>query len=336
MSFNHIFIDCLSVNLQLIITLQIINYYLKYPLTSAEKALARRFLYFFGLILLFTTIISKFGIYDFNLIDKPSSSERAFGLLGDQEAWIFTIYAAVFLFKRNYFFFVFFLFGIFINASIGPFIILLIFTLYFFFHIFNYRYAFIYFTVFIAITAVLLIIDWDNLPILGRLNNYEEMITSGPIGHRLAALSSAQEHVGDHFVLGWGNYSIYVQKEYEGLLKESEMGALTFLASSNNQIIDMFLHFGLLGVIVLILFFWRIYKFLKKQSKINVDDGLYTGIFVWFVVFILFNQSAVWFIPGGFVFLIFTLLLSTFDSKNVIKSIPLINGKWSHLSKINV
>ncbi len=309
--FSHIFIDCFTVNIQLILCLQFVAYYLMFPLTPVEKNRVLNFLGFFGFLLLFSTFISKMAFVDFNPDIDKSVSDRSFGILGDQEAWIFSIYASIFLFRQRYIYFLLFVLGILMNGSIGALVVVFFFTIYFLYTNFKIRYAPTYILGVLIVVTILFFSDLSKAPVLGRLLDFEEFATSGSAGHRLAALENTRNFLGEYFLLGWGNFSLYMQNQYKNLLLESEIGLLTFLSSSNNQIIDFYLHFGFVGLTLFILFLYRVYQFLKYNYNTNLSNGFSKGIYVWFSFFILFNQTATWFLPGGFILIIFSLYLSS-------------------------
>jgi hypothetical protein len=306
-SFNQIFIDCFTVNIQLILCLELVLYYLKFPLSVSETKRVQKILTFFGFLLLLTTFFSKFGIIDFRPDVDKSEAVRFFGIAGDQEAWIYTIYAIVFLFKKNYIYFLLFVSGILINGSIAPIALVIGCTIYFFY---TYKYILVFLTGFIFLVSFIFSSEINNLTIINRFADIDKLMTEGSGGHRLAALENAKLFFLENFLLGKGNFALYMQNEYKDLLNESEMGKLSVLSSSNNQIIDFYLHFGFIGLILCLLYIYRIYKYLK-YNYIYVSNALSAkGLYVWFTVFIFVNQTATWFLPGGLFFIIFSLFLS--------------------------
>lgn len=306
-SFNQIFIDCFTVNIQLILCLELVLYYLKFPLSVSENKIVQKVLVFFGFLLLFTTYSSKLGIIDFRPDVDKSEASRFFGIAGDQEAWIYTIYATVFLFRKNYIYFLLFVVGILINGSIAPIALLTVCTVYF---ICINKYVLVFFTGFIFLPILFFSSDLSNLTIINRFSDIDKLMTEGAGGHRMAALENAKLFLLENFLLGKGNFALYMQYEYKDLLNESEIGKLSILSSSNNQIIDFYLHFGFVGLIVCLLFIYRLYKYLKYNCG-NVTNALSAkGLYVWFTFFMLINQTATWFLPGGLFFIVIALFLS--------------------------
>jgi hypothetical protein len=306
-SFNQIFIDCFTVNIQLILCLELVLYYLKFPLSVSETKKVQKVLNFFGFLLLFTTFSSKMGIVDFSPDVDKTEAVRFFGIAGDQEAWIYTIYATVFLFRKNYIYFLLFVAGILINGSIAPIALLIGCTVCFFY---TYKYLLVFLTAFILLVSFIFSSDLNNLTIINRFADIDKLMTEGAGGHRLAALENAKLFFLENFLLGKGNFALYMQNEYKDLLNESEIGKLSILSSSNNQIIDFYLHFGFIGLILCLLYIFRLYEYLK-YNHINVTNALNAkGLYVWFTVFIFVNQTATWFLPGSLFFIVFALFLS--------------------------
>jgi hypothetical protein len=313
--FNDIFTGCVSVNIQLLLLLQSSLYYINYPLSSYERNLANNFLNFFGFALLFGTVISKYGFDIFQLDISINSSERSFGFLGDQEAWVFTIFATIYLFRQNYFYYFLFVSGILLNGSITPFVIIGVTTIFFLHRRLSKGNLYSYVAGFLFIVLFCLVVDVGKLHLVARIFDVQSLLDGGSAGHRLLALESTLNYLGSNFLLGWGNYNLYVQNEYKDILQESDMGSLTYLSSSNNQIIDIYLHFGLVGLIIFVSYLKRFVQLTRTFSNSNTDDGFYLGIYFWLVAFIFFNQTAVWFIPGSFTLVLLLLFVSTFDVK---------------------
>lgn len=318
-SFNQIFFDCVTVNIQLILCLEFILYYLKFPLDFHEAKKVQKVLTFLGFILLATTFFSKLGIVDFNPDVDKSEAVRFFGVIGDQEAWIYTIYANVFLFRKNYIYFLLFVAGILINGSIGPIALVFGFTVYFFY---TSKYFKVFLTVLILLGSFIFYRDINNITILNRFANFETFMTDGSGGHRLAALENAKLFFLENFLLGKGNFALYMQNEYKDLLNESEIGKLSILSSSNNQIIDFYLHFGFFGLIVCLLFIYRVFKYLKYNYGNVTNATRVKGLYEWFIFFILVNQTATWFLPGGLLFIVISLFLAlNFSNEELIHKV---------------
>jgi hypothetical protein len=265
--------------------------------------------------LLFGTVISKYGFDIFQLDISINSSERSFGFLGDQEAWVFTIFATIYLFRQNYFYYFLFVSGILLNGSITPFVIIGVTTIFFLHRRLSKGNLYSYVAGFLFIVLFCLVVDVGKLHLVARIFDVQSLLDGGSAGHRLLALESTLNYLGSNFLLGWGNYNLYVQNEYKDILQESDMGSLTYLSSSNNQIIDIYLHFGLVGLIIFVSYLKRFVQLTRTFSNSNTDDGFYLGIYFWLVAFIFFNQTAVWFIPGSFTLVLLLLFVSTFDVK---------------------
>ena len=309
------FVGCFSINIQLFLYLQSVIYYLQFPLNYFERNLAKKFINLFGFALLFSTFLTAMG---FDILGTASNSgSRSFGILGDQEAWVYSIYATVFLFRLKYFYCILFVSGILINGSIGALIIFTISSFVFLYCRINMINLMRYFGGIVVALLLFFLLNVSDLSVFKRITNIDELVDNGPIGHRLLALESAFDYLGTNFLLGWGNYSLYIQNVLKDSLGESEMGTLTYLSSSNNQILDIYLHFGLVGLMIFLSFLSRVAKFLSKYNTENTSYFLPGGLYVWFCVFIFFNQTAVWFLPGSLILIIFCLLISTLETRTL-------------------
>lgn len=267
------------------------------------------------LLVFYTFFFGKIG-----LLGEVSSNEtitRAFGLMGDQLPWFLSFFAIHALYSKKIYLFLFFSIGILMGASVGATIVLIISSL-----IYSIKgkkikpsfYLKVGFSMVFFILALIFSPDvFNKIGILQRFNQGDfagrEAQTTG---HRFNAITTAIDNISEKPILGYHNYSLTMFNKYDKLLSDVEKGDLTYLTTPNNQLLAVISDYGFIG---LILFVFFIYGFIKIVRKKCIELPTYLiafkkAAYVWLTVFILFNQSATWFLPSSYLWILICLLIS--------------------------
>lgn len=316
-NFAHIFNTVITVNFQLLLIIFLIIFYELYPLTIVQIRKAVIALNIFGIIILFFQFLSFIGISVISTQGISNGSTRYFGIIGDQEAWLFSLFSFINFRRKSYFISILFLIGLLLTGSIGAIFIFIIALLFNYYLDFSRTFRLIYVGSFILMVPLLFkIAPYINLPFVNRL--FDNALTDGgPLAHRTAALENALSEVLKKLVLGFGNFAGEMIYQYDDTLSIYEKGKLTYLATSNNQIFDIVLSYGFVGLIFFLFFIIATLKCIKpiKPNLYYHKYFEYTSLFyLWFFIFLFFNQSSIWFIPGSYIFLILALLISISSS----------------------
>ncbi len=331
--FSHIADTILTVNFQLILVLNLLIFYSAYPLTDKEIYLSFRLLNYFGIINVIFVLFNFIGLpliitHDTNL----AIGSRYFGVIGDQEAWLFSIFAFLNFQRKNIVLFILFSFVLLLTGSIGAALILVasIAVKYIFEFSGKKRLVFLIASL-IFVPLIFELAITLNVSFVKRLQS-DALTEEGAWGHRLAAFKNASEEMTSNIFWGFGNFAAEMVYKYDYLLSEYDKGKLTYLASANNQFLAVILDYGILGFILFLLVICSLTKNIRKKNLENYPSTSYSTMLlfkIWLVVFLIFNQSYVWFVPGSFMYLVLILYFSIFISINknsLISKKILING----------
>ncbi len=335
--FSHIADTILTVNFQLILVFNLLIFYSAYPLSDNEIYLSFRLLNYFGL---FNVIFVLFNFLGFPLIITHDTNlamgSRYFGVIGDQEAWLFSIFAFLNFQRKNILLFILFSFVLLLTGSIGAALILVasIGVKCFFEFSGIKRLAFLIVSLIFGPLIFKLAITL-NVSFVKRLQS-DALTEEGTWGHRLAAFNNASEEMTSNIFFGFGNFAAEMVYKYDHLLSEYDKGKLTYLASANNQFLAVILDYGILGFILFLFVLGSLAKNLRENYLENYLENYPSTFYatmllfkIWFVVFLIFNQSYVWFVPGSFTYLVLILYFSIFVSvkkNSFISKKMLING----------
>jgi O-antigen ligase len=155
-------------------------------------------------------------------------------------------------------------------------------------------------------------LEYNKIGILRRINEGDFSGTnSQTTGHRYNAIVNAIDRIYEKPLWGYQNYSLSMFNKYNNLLSDSEKGDLTYLTTPNNQILAIICDYGFIGLLFFIVFIYSLIKIVRKKGK-GIPPKLYAfkqSAFIWLVVFIIFNQSATWFLPGSFLWILICIIM---------------------------
>lgn len=241
---------------------------------------------------------------------------RAFGWMGDQIAIIFSFFISIFLAKEKYIKAAIVFIALLATGSIGATVIALIVGIVFLWPYFkrkmksqNSRFSILFLCVAFFIVFYFYIIP--NATIFSRLSleNIDPSEEKGVGFHRLIAFQTAVESWFENKFIGcgFGTYSTIMHKKYDYLedVYDSSI-SITSMVNAFNQYLQFLVEIGLLGLILAIIFFKGLIKEISLNSK-QTKYNFATGFKIWFIILLIFNQTAVWFIPGSLILYIFFL-----------------------------
>jgi hypothetical protein len=267
------------------------------------------------LLVYYTFFFGKIGL--FGEVDINGDITRAFGLMGDQLPWFLSFFALHSLYRKNYYLVIFFTAGILMGASVGATVILVISTLIYTTKEKIWKKSFYLKVGFsIVLFIILILFSPDVFNKIGIFQRYGQGDFTGnelnTTAHRLKAMKTAIENISEKPILGYQNYSFTMFNKYDKLLSDVEKGDLTYLTTPNNQLLAIVCDYGFIG---LILFIFFIYAFLKviREKCIELPihlDAFKKSAYLWLIVFILFNQSATWFLPGSFIWVLICMIVA--------------------------
>ncbi|MGL3001247.1 O-antigen ligase family protein [Flavobacterium sp. RSSB_23] len=265
------------------------------------------------LLVYYTFFFGKIGI-----LGEISSNEtvtRAFGLMGDQLPWFLSFFAIYALYSKKTPLFVFFAIGILMGASVGATIVLVVSSAVYLLKGKKIQPSFYIKAGFLLVFFILLLLFspsvFNKIGILQRYNNGDFAGKDAQTtGHRFNAISTALENISERPLLGYQNYSLTMYNKYDKLLSDVEKGDLTFLTTPNNQILAVICDYGFIGFIAFVFFIYGLIKIVrvKCMELPTYLDVFKKSAYVWLTVFILFNQSATWFLPGSFLWILICIV----------------------------
>lgn len=292
-----IFVEFKSLNLNYCDINKVINLLVNF-------ALLNTFLVFY------TFFFGKIGLLG-EVYDNESIT-RAFGLMGDQLPWFLSFFAIYSLYLGKKFYFILFSTAILMTASLGATIVSVISL---FVYLLRNKKMNIFFYAklgFAILTILILPLKFNSIGIIERINSGDfNNVDSGTSGHRFSAITHAIERIKEKPFLGYQNFSLSMFNKYDHLLSDNEKWNLSILTTPNNQVLAIICDYGFVGLFLFIFFIHGLIKIVRKRNKI-LEPNLYAfkeSTFIWFVVFIFFNQSATWFLPGSFLWILICLII---------------------------
>ena len=280
-----------------------------------------------AILVVYTFFFGKIG-----LLGEISAGEitRAFGLMGDQVAWFLSFFGVYSLYSGKKYLYLLFFISVIMGASLGASIILLVATIYYFIKekamMSSFYFKVALSIVFLSIAMLSFPSIFDQIGIIQRITKGDFANTdSQTTGHRYNAITHAIDKILEKPFWGYQNYSLTMFNEYNLQLSDSEKGNLTYLTTPNNQILAIICDYGLIGLGFFITFIYSIVKIIKgTRNKFKIPQELYAfqqSVYVWFLVFLVFNQSATWFLPGSFLWILICILLAICYKINKIYSV---------------
>lgn len=267
-----------------------------------------------ALLVMYTFFFGKIGLV--GEVSEGASITRAFGLMGDQVAWFLSFFAIHALYNGNKYHYVLFLVAILMGASLGATLVLIIATLIYFIKEKGVKPSF-YIKIGFSIVLFILILlispsVFDRVGVLQRINQGDfASRDSQTTGHRFNAVTNAIDKISEKPLWGYQNYSLTMFNRYNNLLSETEKGDLTYLTTPNNQILAIICDYGLIGFGFFVFFIFFLLKIMRVKSM-SLPPNLYffkQSAYVWLIVFLIFNQSATWFLPGSFLWILICIII---------------------------
>lgn len=242
---------------------------------------------------------------------------RAFGLMGDQLPWFLSFFALYSLYSKKTSLFIFFSTGILMGASLGSTIVLFVSTLIYVIKEKRLNISFYLKAGFsIVIFIIVLLFSPSLFNKIGILERYNQGDFSGKesitTGHRLNAISTAISNIAEKPIMGYQNYSKSMFNKYDRLLSDYEKGDLSYLTTPNNQFLAVICDYGFVGFILFVFFIYGLIKIVNKECLAlpSYLDAFKKSAYLWLIVFVLFNQSATWFLPSSFLWVLICLIIS--------------------------
>jgi hypothetical protein len=267
-----------------------------------------------ALLVVYTFIFGKIGLV--GEVSEGGSITRAFGLMGDQVAWFLSFFGVHALYNGKKYHYVLFLVAILMGASLGALMVLTVATLIYFIREKGVKPSFyikIGFSIVLFILVMLISPSFfDKVGIFQRINQGDFASTdSQTTGHRFNAITNAIDKISEKPLWGYQNYSLTMFNRYNNLLSETEKGNLTYLTTPNNQILAVMCDYGLIGFGFFVFFIFGLLKIIRVKSM-NLPPNLYAfkqSAYLWLIVFLICNQSATWFLPGSFLWILICIII---------------------------
>ena len=145
----------------------------------------------------------------------------------------------------------------------------------------------------------------DQIPFINRLLMNITSPESNSAGLRLLSFTTGLEIFLDNFWfgLGFGFYGAYISDIFSYLGTE-----VTIISSSYNQYLQILCELGIIGFLFFISFIFKLMKQFKRKLKFNFNSNLFIA-YIWLFVFFITMQSAVWFLPSSFLFLLIVCIM---------------------------
>lgn len=267
-----------------------------------------------ALLVIYTFFFGKIGLL--GEISENASITRAFGLMGDQVAWFLSFFGIHALYNGKKYHYVLFLVAILMGASLGATLVLIIATLIYFIKEKRVKPSFYIKLGFSIVLFMMVLVSsptvFDKIGVLKRINEGDfSSRDSQTTGHRYNAISNAIDKISEKPLWGYQNYSLTMFNKYNNLLSDTEKGHLTYLTTPNNQILAIICDYGLIGFILFVFFMYRMIKIIRVKS-INIPPDLYAfkqSSYIWILIFVVFNQSATWFLPGSYLWVLICIII---------------------------
>jgi hypothetical protein len=297
-----LFIDFKSVRIDTVGLKKVINGLVYFAIINT---LLVYYTFFFGQFRLLGEVTDKVDI------------TRAFGLMGDQLPWVLSFFALHALYSKKTSLFLFFTIGILMSASVGATIVLSMSSLIYVIKEKRLKKSFYLKAGFSIVLFIILVLFspslFNKIGILQRYNQGDfagkDAITTG---HRLNAISTAIANIAEKPILGYQNYSSTMFNKHDRLLSDFEKGDLTYLTTPNNQLLAVICDYGFVGFVLFVFFIYGLITIVKKKCLAlpTFLDAFKKSAYLWLIVFILFNQSATWFLPGSFLWVLICLIIA--------------------------
>lgn len=268
------------------------------------------------LLVYYTFFIGKIGLL--GEVTSNTNVTRAFGLMGDQLPWFLSFFALYALYNRKNYLFLFFTSGILMGASLGATIVLVVSCIFFLLKEKRISRALTMRLGFLAVVILILMLSmpsvFSKISLFERINEGDfSSKDARTTGHRFGAITHAIDNIAEKPFLGYQNYSLTMFQKYDSQLLENEKDNLTFLTTPNNQLLATIADNGIIGFFLFVCFIYSIVK-ITNRNNINIPplylDNFKKAGYLWLIVYIFFNQSATWFLPGSFLWVLICLIIA--------------------------
>lgn len=249
------------------------------------------------------------------MISYGHNYSRAFGIMGDQLPYLISFFLFYSLLKDNLFLFSFFIVGIILTSSITASFIALMLVLYYILIVKKSSLTkHILLLVFVIIS--LTITSYSALYNLGVFQRLSSGLY-GPQTNLIWRILSFENGI-DMFLMspisgyGYGVYSYLVTDtmvtSISGLPIDS---AIKILSTTSNQFLQMLVETGVLGLLAFIYLLYGFYKISFFRDPLPKKDlrDLVLAINGWVIVLPLTALSAVWILPGSFIWILMCILV---------------------------
>lgn len=260
----------------------------------------------FALFNAISVIFSYFFPNSFEFFE--TSSSRYFGIMGDEIAIFLIFFIIDAIHNKSWKSLIIYIISLMLTGSIGAF--------------FSFVFALIYYLnkvkflslnnfsrlLFILLAVIFISIFIKNdileLSIFKRID--ENILNPGgsSLNLRVMSMNTALELINEFHLMGigFGVYGAYIADNFK-YLPESE---IVIISSSYNQYLQVICEMGVIGLLIYL-------NFILKSIK-HIKPGCHTDynivIHVWLFTFFLTVQSANWFLPSSFLFILLVSLVS--------------------------
>ena len=264
---------------------------------------------FFALINSIFLIVSFFYpnlIEAFESTSGGTNISRSFGIMGDEISIFLTFFILDSFHNKKWITLIIFIISFFLTGGIAAtFILISVFAFY------SYKMKFFSLkkisSIFFGLTLVSVIFYnfSDQIPFINRLLMNITSPESNSAGLRLLSFTTGLEIFLDNFWfgLGFGFYGAYISDIFSYLGTE-----VTIISSSYNQYLQILCELGIIGFLFFISFIFKLMKQFKRKLKFNFNSNLFIA-YIWLFVFFITSQSAVWFLPSSFLFLLIVCIM---------------------------
>jgi O-antigen ligase len=252
---------------------------------------------------------------------------RAFGWMGDQIALIFSFFISIFLAKEKYIKAAIVFIALLATGSIGATVIALVVGIVLLLPYFkrkmkskNSQFSLLFLSVAFFIVFYFYVIP--NATVFSRLSieNVDPSEEKGVGFHRFIAFQTAADSWSENKFIGcgFGTYSTIMHKKYSYLEDDYDSSlSVTSMVNTFNQYLQFLVEIGLLGLIMAIIFFRGVIKEISSKVEQTKSDFA-RGFKIWGVILLVFNQTAVWFLPGSLILLMFFLGVALSLSNKIV------------------
>lgn len=249
------------------------------------------------------------------IVSKSYNYLRAFGIMGDQIPYLLGFFSFYALIKDNLVLFFFFTIGIILTSSINASFIALVLVLYYMLIIKKTSHSkYILLVIFILLSIT--VISYDAIYDLGIFQRLSSGLFS-PQTNLMWRLLSLENGIDMYLKspiwgYGYGAYSYIMTDSVVSSIGELPVDSATkILSTTSNQFLQILVESGILGLIAFIYLlsgFFRI-SFFREQLPKGDLKGLVLAINGWVLIFPLTALSAVWILPGSFIWVVMCILV---------------------------